>query len=283
MQEASPGPVAESPACLNCGEKLLGEFCWRCGQEAADFHRPLRALASDFLENVLSLDTKLLRTIRPLLFRPGRLTCEYLTGRRAPYVRPLKLYLLAALLSFGVLAIWPEIAVQMVVKQSEPAKEGAAVSPPQAEEPTSWQDRGFLKALEDPQRFGEALIANLQRAFFLLLPVFALLLKLFYLRRGRLYLDHLVFALHFHAFAFVVMTGVFLIAATGIPRTVVKPIGAVIWLWIFVYLFRALRRVYGGSRLTAGLRFAALMISYGIVFILALFGLMMLTVYRLQS
>ena len=53
--------------------------------------------------------------------------------------------------------------------------------------------------------------------------------------------------------------------------------------YLGAYLFLALRRVYGGSRLKTGLRFAALMISYGIVFSLALIGLMMLTVYRLQS
>ncbi|HEX7180212.1 MAG TPA: DUF3667 domain-containing protein [Thermoanaerobaculia bacterium] len=77
-------------ACLNCGEKLLGNFCSQCGQEAADLHRPLRELTSDFLDNVLNLDTRLLRTI-PLLFRPGRLTREYRAGRRARYVRPLRL------------------------------------------------------------------------------------------------------------------------------------------------------------------------------------------------
>ncbi|HEX5720817.1 MAG TPA: DUF3667 domain-containing protein [Thermoanaerobaculia bacterium] len=275
MRETEP-----EPACLNCGEKLLGEFCWRCGQEAADFHRPLRSLASDFLDNVLSLDSKLLRTIRPLLFEPGRLTREYLAGRRAPYVRPLKLYLLAALLSFGVLAIWPETAVKVVVKDTQvEEKADDVVSPP----PFGMEGLDFEKALADPKRFGQALTANLQRAFFLLLPVFALLLKLFYLRRGRFYLDHLVFALHFHAFAFVVLTAMVLIEAAGIQPPVLAPVGVAAWLWIFVYLFLALRRVYGGSRLTAGLRFAALLISYGIVFVLALIGLMMLTVYRLQS
>jgi Protein of unknown function (DUF3667) len=266
--------------CLNCGEKLLGDFCWRCGQEAADFHRPLRSLASDFLDNVLSLDTKLLRTIGPLLFRPGRLTCQYLAGRRAPYVRPLKLYLLAALLSFGVLAIWPESAVKVVVKDTQ-AEEKAddVVSPP----PFGMEGLDFEKALADPKRFGQALTANLQRALFLLLPVFALLLKLLYLRRGILYLDHLVFALHFHAFAFVVLAAMVLIEAAGIPPPILAPVGVAAWLWIFIYLFLALRKVYGGSRLTAGLRFGALLISYGIVFVLALLGLMLLTIYRLQS
>lgn len=273
---------AHPESCLNCGEKLLGEFCWRCGQEAIDFHRPLRALVSDFLENVLNLDSKLLRTVGPLLFRPGRLTREYLAGRRIPYLTPLKLYLLAALLSFGALAIWPETAIRVVSKPSEPTEEGAAVSPP-AGTTSTWQGRGFQKALADPHAFGEALTANLQRAFFLLLPVFALLLKLLYLRQGSLYLDHLVFALHYHAFAFVVLTALILTRAAGIPRSVAVPIGLAGWLWVLVYLFLALRRVYGGSRLTAGLRFAALLISYGIVFSLALVGLMMLTVYRLQS
>lgn len=283
VQDAKPEPGDASPsACLNCGEKLLGDFCWQCGQETADFHRPLRSLASDFFDNVLSLDSKLLRTIGPLLFKPGRLTREYLEGRRAPYVRPLKLYLLAALLSFGVLAIWPETAVQVVLKQPEPAQEGASVPPPKAEELSSWKDRGFLKALEDPRAFGQALTANLQRAFFLLLPVFALVLKLLYLRRGILYLDHLVFALHYHAFAFVILTALIL-ARANLPRPVAVPIVVTLWLWIFVYLFLALRRVYGDSSLKAGLRFAALMISYGAVFILALIGLMMLTVYRLGS
>ena len=266
--------------CLNCGEKLLGDFCWRCGQETTDFHRPLRSLASDFLDNVLSLDSKLLRTVGPLLFRPGRLTREYLAGRRAPYVRPLKLYLLAALLSFGVLAVWPETAVKVVVKDP-PGEEKAddVVSPP----PFGIEGLDFEKALADPERFSEALTANLQRAFFLLLPVFALLLKLLYLRRGILYLDHLVFAFHFHAFAFVVLTAMILIQAAGTPSHVLAPVGIASWLWIFVYLFLALRRVYGGSRLTAGLRFGALLISYGIVFVFALLGLMLLTIYRLQS
>lgn len=276
MQEAEPGPRDTSPpACLNCGETLQGAFCSRCGQEAADFHRPLRSFVSDFVENVLNLDSKLLRTLGPLLFMPGRLTREYLAGRRASYVRPLKLYLLAALLSFGVLAIWPESIIRVVSKPSRPAGEGVDV-------PAS-MDSGFQKAVADPQQFRRTVAANLQRAFFLLLPAFALLLKLLYLRRGNFYLDHLVFALHFHAFAFVVLTAMVLLGAAGIPRPILAPVAVAAWLWIFMYLFLALRRVYPDSRLAAGLRFGALLISYGIVFVSALIGLMMLTVYRFQG
>jgi hypothetical protein len=270
--------VAET--CLNCGEKLLGDFCWRCGQEAADFHRPLRSLAADFLENVLNLDSKLLRTVGPLLFRPGWLTREYLAGRRAPYVRPLKLYLLAALVCFGILAIWPQGVVRVVVKPSEPGS--AASQPRQPASERDQIDQRALGALAESQRFADAFTTNLPRAFFLLLPAFALLLALLYPRRGTLYLDHLVFALHFHAFALLVMAVAILIN-TRMPTYVAASIGVAAWLWIFVYLFLAMRAVYKDPWWKAGLRFAALLVLYGGAFGLSVLGLMKLTIYRLGS
>jgi len=275
VQRAEPEPAYS--ACLNCGEKLLGEFCWRCGQEAVDLRRPMRDLASDLLDNVLNLDSKLLRTIGSLLFRPGRLTREYLAGRRAPYVRPLKVYLLAALVCFGILAIWPQGVVRVVVKPSEP---GSAAS--QRRESASEREQTYQKALADSQRFADAFTSNLPRAFFLLLPAFALLLELLYLRRGILYLDHLVFALHFHAFALLVMAVAILINTRMSPRVAV-PIGVAAWLWIFVYLFLAMRAVYRDSWWKAGLRFAALLMLYGAAFGLAVYGLMRFTIYRLGS
>lgn len=273
MQQAEPEAAPARSACLNCGETLLGEFCWRCGQEAIDLRRPLRDLASDFLDDVLDLDSRLLRTIGPLLFRPGRLTREYLAGRRAPYVRPLKLYLLAALVAFGVLAIWPQRAVRVTVEPTGPAPAAEAGKPP-----TDF-DRAVRKALADPRKFQETVAETMPRAFFLLLPAFALLLKVLYLRRRILYLDHLVFALHFHAFAFVIMALVVPLGAAGFPEL----LRAALLLSVFVYLFLALRKVYGDSRPVAWLRFVVLMITYGAALGAAMLGLMLFAVYRLQG
>jgi len=273
--------TAPAPTCLNCGERLLGEFCWRCGQEAADFHRPLRSLTADFFDNVLSLDSKLLRTLGPLLFRPGWLTREYLAGRRVPYVRPLKLYLLTALLAFGLLAFFPHRVVRVV--ETPPTQErtddGAPAATDSERKPPSWIDQQFGKALEDPRKYAEILTANLPRTFFLLLPVFALLLKLLYLRRGILYLDHLVFALHCHAFGFLIMS---VMVPLGDSDLVPRLLRAALLLWIFVYIFLALRAVYRDSWQKTGLRFAALIILYNIVFGAAMFALMLFTAVWVQ-
>src|ERR1700741_2216641 len=91
--EAVAEPVVAT-ACPSCGQALLGRFCHACGERrpaADDF--ALRRFFRDVGREVADLDSKALRTVRYLLFRPGFLTTEYLAGRRQLYVGPLKLYL----------------------------------------------------------------------------------------------------------------------------------------------------------------------------------------------
>ena len=66
----------------------------------------MRQIVRDFFDDVLDLDTRLLRSIRPLLLRPGLLTREYLAGRRARYAPPLRLFLLATLLFVGLTVLY---------------------------------------------------------------------------------------------------------------------------------------------------------------------------------
>ena len=67
MAVDTPAPTR----CANCDARLDGAYCSQCGQEAVDLHRPFRKLLSEVIDDALSLDTRLLRTLRPLLFRPG--------------------------------------------------------------------------------------------------------------------------------------------------------------------------------------------------------------------
>lgn len=101
MREAADAPAH----CLNCETELLGRFCHRCGQLRDARIRPLRALLSDVASESLSLDTRLFRTLRALLTRPGRLTDEYIAGHRAPYVTPFRLYLAISVIYFLVIAL----------------------------------------------------------------------------------------------------------------------------------------------------------------------------------
>ena len=63
-----------SAHCLNCGTDLKGPFCSFCGQPDRNFMRFFPALLRDLLEDLLDLDSRFMRSLKPLLFKPGRLT-----------------------------------------------------------------------------------------------------------------------------------------------------------------------------------------------------------------
>lgn len=88
-------------ACLNCGAPLIGSHCHLCGQ-AAHVHRTLGAFFHDLLHGVFHFEGKIWRTFPLLVWRPGKLTREYIDGRRASYVSPIALFLFVVFLSFAV-------------------------------------------------------------------------------------------------------------------------------------------------------------------------------------
>lgn len=102
-----PAPLDESGhtaegRCLNCGTGLVGSHCHACGQRA-HVHRTLGAFFHDLVHGVLHFDGKLWHTLPLLFWHPGRLTREYIEGRRARYVSPIALFLFVVFLTF---AIW---------------------------------------------------------------------------------------------------------------------------------------------------------------------------------
>lgn len=105
LEPAAGGPDDDGHnherACLNCGTALLGSHCHACGQ-AAHAHKTLGAFLHDLLHGVFHFEGKIWRTIPALLFRPGKLTREYVDGRRASYVSPIALFLFCTFVTFAV-------------------------------------------------------------------------------------------------------------------------------------------------------------------------------------
>ncbi|MEQ7873532.1 DUF3667 domain-containing protein [Sphingomonas sp. ASV193] len=88
--------------CLNCDTTLVGQFCHGCGQNRA-VRRSLLAFGEDFLTGVLNFESKAIRTLPLLVWRPGQLTRRYIDGQRARFVSPLALFLFAVFLLFAVI------------------------------------------------------------------------------------------------------------------------------------------------------------------------------------
>jgi len=93
-------PPTPAGTCSNCATELSGPVCHSCGQASDTFHRPVWDLLLDILDGLFGLEGRLWRTLPPLMFQPGKLTTNYLTGVRARYVMPFRLYLTASVLFF---------------------------------------------------------------------------------------------------------------------------------------------------------------------------------------
>jgi hypothetical protein len=86
--------------CANCGTILQGPWCYSCGQAGEDYHRSVFRLVGEAVEGLLHADGRLWKTMPHLLYRPGRLTRDYLDGKRAPQVPPFRMFLVILLIVF---------------------------------------------------------------------------------------------------------------------------------------------------------------------------------------
>jgi Protein of unknown function (DUF3667) len=100
-------PLRQDKHCLNCGTEVPERFCTHCGQENTVPHETFGHLVKHFVADVFHYDSQFLTTLKYLLFRPGFLSREYMAGKRARYVNPIKLYVFVSFVFFfGIFALY---------------------------------------------------------------------------------------------------------------------------------------------------------------------------------
>ncbi|WP_431472254.1 DUF3667 domain-containing protein [Nonlabens sp. SCSIO 43208] len=88
--------------CLNCGTPLenIDKYCHQCGQLNTTKRLALKDFFQEFFSNVFSYDSRLWRTIKHLLFKPGHVTKEYCAGKRISYANPFRFFLSVTIVFF---------------------------------------------------------------------------------------------------------------------------------------------------------------------------------------
>jgi hypothetical protein len=245
--------------CLNCGAELSGAFCAECGQRSVPANPTVAELAGDAWHELSGYDGRIASTFRGLL-RPGHLTVEYLQGRRARYLPPIRLYLIVSVVYFLIAASVPITSdgnaditgpAGMRIQLTDPRSGEGLLTPERRAEMLAEIDEApwFLQPVirefaEDPEGFRNRLITLMPRVFFGLLPVFAAIVALFY--RGRTFPTALVFATHLHAFAFIIFSVSEATKMSGVSALMVI-VGLVSVVTFVTYTLRAFRKVFGGG------------------------------------
>lgn len=255
--------------CHNCGAAVQYNYCSVCGQETQLHVATAGEFIHEFVGHYVALEGKLAQTLRFLMTRPGFLTAEYIAGRRKRYVEPLRVYLTLSLLFFAVLKLGGPAVVDTAdvgapataqVSSSKPAdvsdgnqalREAAVKVSPLLEQKLN----AFLR-LPDSEKnrvLQPAFFKYVPYAMFLLMPLFALYLKIMYLGSGRRYGEHLLFALHSNAFAFAMFSVIILVGYADIGLLSFACV-----MWLLAWLPLAMQRVYGGARWLTFVRWQAL-------------------------
>jgi len=388
---AAPAPADPAPArrCENCGSPLYGEHCFHCGQPTKGLVRHFSSILGDFFDTVLNIDSRVIRTIGPLLVRPGYLSLEYFAGRRVRYVTPMRLFLFMSLVAFFAVQLAvdfgddndgkrgdggihigaskqdsfdsattvaevekarDELVAELRKQRNEiPDVPGArvsmdvAISQVQAKaERRIGELRGAAAAGKAPAKvapgrgyrdfnlrifndkpwdpvanpvafgwlpeavnhslnrrikraidvaksddaqasIGKAMFNVLPQTLLVMMPIFALMLKLAYLFKRRLYMEHLIVALHSHSFialAVILVMGesflLGLVPADGFVATLLNWIRGLTIAWIPLYLLVMQKRVYGQGWPMTLAKYAVLGMCYSVLASFALLGAMII-------
>ncbi|MGH8250408.1 MAG: DUF4286 family protein [Steroidobacteraceae bacterium] len=309
-------PASLEPAnCLNCGTPVSGRHCASCGQ-AADVHvLSMREVAGDVTHSILHLDSRVWRTLRLLVLKPGELTREFIAGRHQRYLPPFRLYLAVSILFFALSALLPDSFDSGMSANGgsgipeelrrELAAEGvdastaadAASDPSQCKVDITRNPRydDFEQAMgracqqmrgDGGKRFFERFATTAPKLMFLFLPLIAAVALLFYWRPRRLYAEHLVLFLHNHAFTFILL-GVVQVLSTladlAIPLIgVLDLLNFLLFLWLPYYVYRSMRIVYANGRTLTILKFLSLSTIYFLLLGVTMLGGLVYAMWQLS-
>lgn len=262
-QSEHPIPVSHghgsAGVCRNCNAEAHDAYCPKCGQETALHPPTLHEFLHEFLSHYIAIDGPLVRSLWMLISAPGRLTKEYLAGRKRQFILPLRLYFTVSLL------VWAGIGmIEHARFEEHPIFTGSldrvdVVNLGFPGSPHVTVNKGVFSCTGLPdssckrlkQRFGQSeeqlreelnnipigMLGYISYSMFATVFLFAAFTNLAFRNRHMLYGEHLVFAFHLRSFTLICMLLIGLLPHWGIP---------VVLLGGAVYYLLAIRRVYGG-------------------------------------
>ncbi|SOD12884.1 DUF3667 domain-containing protein [Pedobacter xixiisoli] len=331
--------------CLNCGHHVEETYCPHCGQENIELKEDALHMISHAIADYFHFEHKFFGTIKPLLFKPGKLTVDYVAGKRASFLHPIKLYIFISIVFFIVIfsgnkkkeqsaeaaaeitekikndtltsnslkeakqildyipisknkkdSILKEVekdinengtsAVHIETSKKKKKKYSKIIADEKTVEEYDRKQRALPKAKRDNfivnyftkksiefnnypdpmAKFGEDLIKYIPKMMFLLLPLFALILKLVYIRKHRFYYEHLIYSFHTHSaifLSFILVRG--LIWLTGFAVDISDWIEFAGLIYVTWYIYRSLRTFYGSTRWITLLKYFFLSFCYSML------------------
>lgn len=348
-------PQRKEKDCLNCGTIVQGRFCQACGQENIVPHETFGHMVKHFLYDITHFDSKFFDSMKFLLLRPGFLPSEYIKGKRASYLNPVKKYVFTSAIFFLIFFTLTKTERAVNFDLDKPlTKEERLVYIKKVEQKIAanpantkwteallllkdtgrvvvekdlvkyWDDFNYIsigsrsytsqeeydsvqqalpagkkdnwfqgliqkknlalrkKYINEPEKgftaISDSFLHRLPYMLFVSLPLFALVLKLLYIRNKKYYYaDHAIFSIYHYIFTFILFLVLFgMDKLTDIPGLgFLDFILALLFLSGGVYLYVSMKKFYRQGHGKTFLKFLLLNIS-GVIILLLLFAVFIL-------
>lgn len=226
-----------SQACRNCGVTLTGAFCASCGQSAHDGHdTTLGHLFHELTHEVLHVDGKIGRTLLALVATPGRLTAEYWAGRRAGWIRPFRVFLIAVAIHFLTVPGIGPMNFDVYVRTDASGTRDVFIG---TSAPLATRAGTTAVTEDDRHRYLERIRKAHAPVRYAAVPLFAVATWALFRRRQAFFANHVVLAAHFYSAWYTLSV---LLALAHLPGRAAATIGL---LGSGAYLFATVRRLFG--------------------------------------
>jgi hypothetical protein len=254
----STSPADNQIACPSCGALASRAYCAHCGekilkQEDLSFQHFLK----DAFEEISSLDSKLFRTIKYLITKPGFLTLETMAGRRNVYIKPFRLYITIVVLHFVVFSFFHSADIFTMERFPLfriPVVQNIILD---------YQARSGLPGEQYSTLLSQKIKDNLNILFYMLVFLLAAILKLIFRSKHRYYVEHLYYLLHLLSFGLIrnIVLLPFLILEWWVPAMLIS-VTTQFW-----YTYRSVKAVYYTSPAETVGKVVLVVFSFLLVFI----------------
>ena len=207
----------EGEACRNCGTQLEQRYCSCCGQDRlAGAQRSFSRMVIDIFSNTFAFDNKTWVSIAKLLFRPGFLSKEYISGRIVSYMQPIKMFWIMVLI-FSVVYSFHDHTSSVLLKQKKEISNQQQTESVINENITVEEDIPIEEVVKKEPEVMKGVASDyfqyLPYFMLLVIPIFTAFLALFFRKEKYAFSEHLIFAIHLHTVFFFIFTVDVLIAA----------------------------------------------------------------------
>jgi hypothetical protein len=203
---------------------LEDRYCPHCGQDRlAGRRRSFGRMVIDLCTGIFTFDDKVWVTVKKLLFRPGFLSKEYVSGRMAPYTLPIKLFWMMVLIFTVVFSFYDTIPVVLTPRDATPTQQQTEIAENEnvIAEKTVLAEETVLKESESQTGIVSDYFQYLPYFMLLVIPVFTAFLALFFRKEKYAFSEHLIFAIHLHTIFFFVFTIEILVTAHLFDSTLI--------------------------------------------------------------